>query len=318
LQVIGEALDGLEAVQMAEELKPDLILLDIGLPNLNGIEAARLIRSVSPNSKIIFVSQESSADIVQQVLSLGACGYVVKTDAKKEILAAVTAVLRGELFVGSRFAAHNFSGDSDREPSGAGDLENFENKTVFAPIPQNEGQTCQHEAGFYPDDTCFLDHLTEFIAAAIKAGDAAIVVATKSHRDSILPELRAQGLHIGAAIEEGRYIALDAADTLSALMVNGMVDSVRFFKLFGDLIVTAADAAKGEHTRVSIFAECAPLLWARGEVEAAIQLEKLANRLAEMYDVNILCGYCLGDVHGGIDTQIFQRISAEHSSVHSW
>ena len=81
LQIVGEASDGLEAVQKAEELKPDLIVLDIGLPSLNGIEAARRIRKAAPQSKIIFVSQESSADVVQEALALGALGYVVKAHA---------------------------------------------------------------------------------------------------------------------------------------------------------------------------------------------------------------------------------------------
>jgi len=85
LQVICEASDGLEAVHSAEELKPDLILLDIGLPTLNGIEAARQIRQLCPESKIIFVSQESDADIVQEALSFGALGYVVKTMAGVEL-----------------------------------------------------------------------------------------------------------------------------------------------------------------------------------------------------------------------------------------
>jgi DNA-binding NarL/FixJ family response regulator len=76
VQVICEVSDGLEAVQKAEELQPDLILLDIGLPTLNGIEAARRIRKLSPESEILFVSQESSADFVQEALSLGAAGYL--------------------------------------------------------------------------------------------------------------------------------------------------------------------------------------------------------------------------------------------------
>jgi len=100
LQVICEASDGLEAVHSAEELKPDLILLDIGLPTLNGIEAARQIRQLCPESKIIFVSQESDADIVQEALSFGALGYVVKTMAGVELLTAIEAVCRGRLFVG--------------------------------------------------------------------------------------------------------------------------------------------------------------------------------------------------------------------------
>ena len=101
LQVVSEASDGLEAVQKAEELKPDLILLDIGLPSLNGIAAARQIRKLSPESKIIFVSQESSADIIQEALNLGAWAYVLKTRAQSDLVAAVEAVLLGRQFVSS-------------------------------------------------------------------------------------------------------------------------------------------------------------------------------------------------------------------------
>jgi chemotaxis response regulator CheB len=85
LQIIGEVSDGLEAVRKAEELQPDLILLDIELPMLNGIEAARQIRRLAPKSKILFLSQESSADVVQEALSFGALGYVVKAHAGRPI-----------------------------------------------------------------------------------------------------------------------------------------------------------------------------------------------------------------------------------------
>jgi DNA-binding NarL/FixJ family response regulator len=101
LQVVGEASDGLEAVQRAVELKPELILLDIALPTLNGIEAGRQIRKLVPESRIIFLSQESSADVMQVALSLGAWGYVVKTNAASDLLAAVEAVLSGKRFVSS-------------------------------------------------------------------------------------------------------------------------------------------------------------------------------------------------------------------------
>jgi DNA-binding NarL/FixJ family response regulator len=99
LQIVGEVSDGLEAVRRAEELKPDLILLDIGLPTLNGIEAARQIRSLAPESKIIFLTQESSADVVEEALSLGAWGYVMKARARSDLLPAVEAVLLGKHFV---------------------------------------------------------------------------------------------------------------------------------------------------------------------------------------------------------------------------
>ncbi len=113
VQVICEASDGLEAVQKAEELQPDLIVLDIGLPKLNGLEAARQIRQLSPNSKILFLSQESSAEVVQEALGFRAFAYVVKSDAGSELLTSVKAVLRGEKFVSGRFAGRDSAGTSD-------------------------------------------------------------------------------------------------------------------------------------------------------------------------------------------------------------
>jgi DNA-binding NarL/FixJ family response regulator len=101
-QLVYEASDGLEAVARAEELKPELILLDVGLPGVNGIEAGRRIRKISPNSKILFVSLESSVDVVQEALHLGAQGYLLKADAGDELLPAVDAVLQGRQYLSRR------------------------------------------------------------------------------------------------------------------------------------------------------------------------------------------------------------------------
>ena len=102
LQVVCEVSDGMEAVQKALELQPDLILLDIGLPTLSGIEAARRIRSLVPNAKILFVSENYSMDIARGTLSAGGSGYVIKSDAGSELLAAVDAVFLGRQFVSAR------------------------------------------------------------------------------------------------------------------------------------------------------------------------------------------------------------------------
>ncbi|MGC2616254.1 MAG: response regulator transcription factor [Terracidiphilus sp.] len=98
LQVICEVSDGLEAVQKAEALQPDLILLDVGLPTLNGMEVARQLRDLAPKSKIIFLSQETSPEFVQHAASLGAWGYVFKANAESDLLAAIDAVLSGRRF----------------------------------------------------------------------------------------------------------------------------------------------------------------------------------------------------------------------------
>ena len=105
LQVIGEACDGLEAVEKAQALKPDLILLDIGLPTLNGIKAAHRISQLIPTATILFVSQISDSDVVQEALRTGAKGYVWKQNAGMDLLPAVEAVLRGAHFVSSGIRA---------------------------------------------------------------------------------------------------------------------------------------------------------------------------------------------------------------------
>ena len=101
VEIVGEASDGLGAVQQAGELHPDMILLDIGLPTLNGLEAANRIRQVAPDAKIIFLTQNSDRDVVRAALSTGARGYVLKTNAGGELYPAMVGVLDSDNFVSS-------------------------------------------------------------------------------------------------------------------------------------------------------------------------------------------------------------------------
>ena len=103
-QVIGEAWDGLEAVRMSQELRPDLILLDVGLPKLNGIEAARRISAVVPSTTILFVSANQSHGVVQEAMRAGGCtrGYLLKSDAVRDLLPAVKAVMQDRQFIATR------------------------------------------------------------------------------------------------------------------------------------------------------------------------------------------------------------------------
>ncbi|HST09459.1 MAG TPA: response regulator transcription factor [Terriglobales bacterium] len=113
LQVVGEACDGREAVQKSQQLKPDLILLDIGLPTMNGIEAARQIRQQSPNARILFCSENLSPEVAEEALRAGAGGYLVKSDAEGDLLSAMTSVIQGKRFVSCTLAGHAFAETSD-------------------------------------------------------------------------------------------------------------------------------------------------------------------------------------------------------------
>jgi len=293
-QIIAEVSDGLEAVQKVADLKPDLIVLDIGLPKLNGIEAARGMRHLSPTSTIVFLSLNNDPDVVRAALSTGALGYVHKTDVQRDLLPAIEAVLQGKQFVSSS-------------------IKGYKPAHVLATKAPH-----RHEVLFYPDDAVFLDSCTRFIAAALDAGNVAAVVATESHRDSLFQKLKAEGLDVDAEIKHGRYISLEVAKTLSTFMVNDMPDWERFFEVVGGLVSGAAKAGKGEHSRVAMWGECGPLLWAEGKVDAAIRLEQLLNWLATIYEFDVLCAYALSSFHGEEHGHIFQSICTEHSAAYSW
>jgi hypothetical protein len=123
-------------------------------------------------------------------------------------------------------------------------------------------------------------------------------------------------LDVGFAIEQGRYVPLDVADMLSAVMVNDWPDSVRFSKLAGDLIAATAKAVKGERSRIVACGEGAPFLLSEGKVDAAIRLEQLWNEIAETRNVDVLCSYPSRSFHRDGISDAFQRVCAQHSAIY--
>ena len=311
LQVVGEAADGLEAVHKAEELRPDLIVLDIGLPALNGLEAARRIRKLAPESKIIFVTQESSADIVQEALRLGASGYVLKTNAGKELLTAVEAVRQGKQFIGGGLSHLTFIENRDAQDLDCGGPE----KALLSSGLVHGNSVRKHEVQFHPDDASFVAGFTRFIETALLEGKAVIVIATPSHQKGLLQKLREDGVNIAAAIQQGRYIPSDVAETLATFMVNGRLDPVLFQKVTGDLIASAAKVVKGNTSLIAACGECAPTLLKQGRVDAAIHLEHLWDEVSKACGIDILCGYDVKDFQSEQENHVRDRVCAEHSAV---
>jgi hypothetical protein len=174
----------------------------------------------------------------------------------------------------------------------------------------------RHEVQFYSDDMVLLDRLVPFVAAALKRGDAAIIVATQSHRESLVQRLKSERIDVDAATKAGSYVSVDAAGTLSIFMVNDMPESDRFLKVVGGLIDEAAKTGKTSHRRVAVFGEWVSLLWKEGNADAAIRLEQLGNQLAMTHDIDILCGYEMSSPYREEDED-FESICAEHSAVYS-
>jgi DNA-binding NarL/FixJ family response regulator len=306
LQIVGEASDGLEAVRKADELQPDLILLDIGLPKVNGIEAAKRILRLSPESRIVFVSQESSAVIVEEGLRLGAFGYVVKVRAASELFAAVEAVRQGRHFVSAGLPGHHSRDDSDAEGR--------PHRPAGTPIAttRNGKAACNHEVQFYSDDPDFVASLASFIETELEVGSAVIAVTTAPHRKSLFSRLRALGVDVATATEQGRFVSLDAHETLSAFVEFAGLNRERFRSALEPLICDAEAIAEVAHSRVVVFGEMVAVLCAAGRVQAAIELEQLWNELAQSHSFYLRCAYPMTEELEGAPHAM---ICTQHSAV---
>jgi DNA-binding NarL/FixJ family response regulator len=258
LRIVGVVSDGLEAIQKAGELQPDLILLDIGLPKVNGIVAARRIRNVAPNSKILFLSQTLDLNVAQGALCEGGHGFLVKSDAERELFAAVEDVMQGKRFLSRRLASPVLAGDVDSQGASHLDGEAIASPTISLSANRDVGRC--HEVHFYSDDSLFLDISTRFLSAALSAGDVAVFIGTATHRMTLLERLHAEGPDTRTAIGQGRYVGLNAAEFISDFMASDMPDTGWFLKVADDLIVAARKGGDGEHSCVAVCSECAHIL----------------------------------------------------------
>ena len=287
--------DGLEAVQKAEHLQPDLVCLDIGLPGISGIEAARQIRQVAPNSRILFISMMSSATLVEEALARVGHGYLFKIDAGAQLVEAVNSVLRNERFVSSTLARK-----LKTQPAES-----------LQPLPRN-----RHELSFYSDDSSFGELLAGFIEAGLKAQSTVIVFATPAHSDSLLQALQRKSIDVSFAVQEGRYISIDSYRAVEQCMRNGMIDLKASMRVAEDLIRRASEISRSPDRRICVCGEVAPLLLEQGHAKAAILVEELWDGITKCHNVDLLCCYRSGSFHPSNDSQVLQQVCAHHSAVY--
>lgn len=283
-EIVAQACDGVEAVQKAAELKPDLILLDVGLPKLNGVQAARQMRKVAPLAKILFISQEFSFDVVKAALRSGALGYIQKLTVARELLPGIEAVLAERYFVRG---------------------------TVRQKFREAGASPLRHEIQIYSDDAGLVKGFADFTASELSAGKAAVVVATPSHLAGVLQELKARNVDVERAIETGILLPRDAAEIMSKFMVDGMLDPEHFFDAMEALVAESTRVVP----RVAACGEIAPQLFADGKILQALHLEQLWDVAAHGFHLDTLCGYALKDFER--DSEIFRSICAQHSAVHA-
>jgi excisionase family DNA binding protein len=169
----------------------------------------------------------------------------------------------------------------------------------------------EHLVQFYEGDAYHLDTVAAFLGAALRAGDAAIAVATAAHRAELARRLRASGVDLAAARAAGRYVALDAAQTLARILVGGAPDATRFGAVFGELLTAAAAGGR----RVRVFGEMVALIVDAGDYAAALRIEALWNDLQQSHAFALLCGYSMAHLGGEAFAAVLGEVFAAHARV---
>jgi signal transduction histidine kinase len=172
-----------------------------------------------------------------------------------------------------------------------------------------------HSVQFYNEDALLLNDLSRFIGSSLGAGEAAVVIATPNHLTGLARRLRQRGFDLDLAIRQGRYVALDAAETLSTFMLDGYPDPTLFREVIGAAIMAAADCVSGDYPRVAAFGEMVALLWAEGKSEAALKLEQLWNDLGMTHPFYLRCAYPLGLFPHSTDANPLEQVCSLHSHV---
>lgn len=302
LCIVGVAEDGSEAIEKMEDLRPDLILLDVGLPKVNGLEVAGRASELSPRSKILMVSETRYADAAREAFLRGARGYVVKSLAATELLSAIETVLEGRQFISKGLVGNVFDDPPMNESSSSAD------KNDFTPSLSHRSR---HEVEFYPDDAHYVSGLTHYVENRLKRQNPVILFATVTHQQAILQSLKAEGVDIDALIDRGNVVFLDSFEVLSGIMVDGKPDAAICKRSLGALVSSHAT-----HPPVAFCGQCAPVLLSQGNVEGALQLEHMWDEITLAYGADTFCGYISNGLPDISRREIVEKICAEHSHVY--
>lgn len=185
----------------------------------------------------------------------------------------------------------------------------------LAPLAEPEDNPHGHVVHFYAEDGFLLDSLSRYIGTALGGGDAALVIATQEHRDGLWKRLTGRGLDMRAATQQGRYIALDAAETLAKIMVGKVPGEVQFLEHVGGIVAGAAEACEGGPGHVAAFGEMVALLWAQGMTEAVLRLEELWNQLMKVHPLTLRCAYPISSFFREEHGEALLKICGAHSAV---
>ena len=291
-RVAGECEDGGDAVREAAAQKPDLVILDIGLKTMNGVEAARRILAGDPTVRILFLTGQQSPEVAEAALAIGARGYLLKPEAGGALLRAMESVVAGARFVSPGLPDYVLDATA---------------RSTSSP---------RHTAAFHAKDAALADEYVRFAEHALGRGRPVVVVAPRAALENVHARLEARGVKVDRAIDDRQYQAVDIEPELSRLMPEGRYDRERFRESAEGILRDARTrAVSGVHPAVC--GEIAPHVWKQGRSDLAIDIERVWDEAVTSFGADLLCGYCVDSSRlADADYSVFREICGAHGTVH--
>jgi DNA-binding NarL/FixJ family response regulator len=282
--VVATVRDGASAIAATSEFKPDVVVLDIAMPGLDGFQTASRIQASGSPARIVFLSNFAGDDFVLAGVTRGASGFVSKSEMHRDLAEAVSHVAEGRWFVPSASV-----------------------------LPQwRRAAGHRHDLLPYATDEHLVNAVTGFVDSALEAGDSIVAVVSPRHRQALDAEFERRGVDVAALTGSGRYTAVGSSMALESILAGGVPDAGLFAAAMEPLVQRGLSAATGSSAHVTVFGEIAPLLGARGDVDAMLALEQIASEYTATRPVSILCCYSTGRFE---DAAMHAGICGHHSTV---
>ena len=281
--VVATATHGRQAVDLALRLQPDVVVLDVAMPEFDGFQAAHALRQQGSPARIVFLTMHRTDEFVSAAMSVGGHGYVLKSRIYSDLASAIDHAFDGRRFVPFLTSLSTLVGG-------------------------------QHTVQFHMNNRYFLDEVSRFVGSALRSGEPVVVIAGEATRDGLAHRLHAQQLDLGRLASRGQFAAHDSAEGLSRVMHDGHPDRDVLTEMVDDLERTRVASAHRPDCRLTIVGDLNVSLCRSGDIEAAIEVERIWDELTSGLPFFTVCSYPV-DCFERVGAELFGRVCAAHSAV---
>jgi CheY-like chemotaxis protein len=285
-EIAGTAADGREALNEARRLAPDVIVLDIAMPGLNGFQTARALAEDGSHVPIVFLSTHDANDCVEEAFAAGGRGFVAKTRLQPDLASALNHVLSGRMFMPS-----------------------------LAPMLPLVEDGSGHAMHLYSDERILVCELADLFDHALQRGDATCLIAEEPLREGLERGLQARGWAVDDASGRNRFRTVDAEEAVFSFVRHGLPDVARVADIANELDLYRLTSAEGPLKRLTIFGNMASHLSRRGNAPAAMALERTWAALTNTLPFFTVCGYSMESVHSTPHPEFFSSVCDAHWAI---